>query len=48
MSLETGQSKNSKYRIVLEKDWERSTIIMLPPVAGVLLFEVSMSWMRAF
>ena len=46
--LETGLSKISKHRMVLEKDWEKSTIVMLSPAAGVLLFEVSISWMWAF
>jgi hypothetical protein len=41
VSLETGLSKISKHRIVPEKNWEKSTIVMLPPIAGVSLFEVS-------
>ena len=44
----TELSKISKYRTVLEKSWAKSTVVMLPPAAGVLLFEVCVSWMWAF
>jgi hypothetical protein len=48
VSLKPELSKISKHRIVLEKDWKKWTIVMLPSVAGVLLFEISISWMWAF